>query len=61
MGENIHCSFCGKSNEEVSKIVAGDDVYICNGCVYICVGILVEAINPLKDKPSADLLDNKGG
>ncbi len=29
----IHCSFCGKSKEEVRKIVAGPNVYICNECV----------------------------
>ena len=29
----IHCSFCGKSQDQVKKIIAGPDVYICNECV----------------------------
>ena len=29
----IHCSFCGKSQDEVDKIIAGPGVYICNECV----------------------------
>ena len=28
--QNVHCSFCGKSQDEVKKIVAGPGVYICN-------------------------------
>ena len=31
--QNVHCSFCGKSQDEVKKIVAGPGVYICNECV----------------------------
>ncbi|MDO9509033.1 MAG: ATP-dependent Clp protease ATP-binding subunit ClpX [Thermovirgaceae bacterium] len=30
------CSFCGKSQEEVSKLIAGPGVYICNECVHLC-------------------------
>ncbi|MFK5277604.1 ClpX C4-type zinc finger protein, partial [Lactococcus lactis] len=29
---NIHCSFCGKSQDDVKKLIAGSDVYICNDC-----------------------------
>ena len=32
----VHCSFCGKSQDEVKKIVAGPGVYICNECVDLC-------------------------
>jgi hypothetical protein len=28
----LHCSFCGKSNDEVAKLVAGPNVFICNEC-----------------------------
>ena len=36
------CSFCSKTNLEVSKLINGNDVYICNECVELCHGILVE-------------------
>ncbi len=38
----ISCSFCGKSQEEVKKLIAGPNVYICNECVVLCKDILVE-------------------
>ncbi|MDO4669919.1 MAG: ATP-dependent Clp protease ATP-binding subunit ClpX [Aerococcus sp.] len=38
----IHCSFCGKSQEQVEKIIAGPDVYICNECVALCQQIIDE-------------------
>lgn len=39
---NISCSFCGKSQEQVKKIVAGPGVYICNECVDLCQEIMEE-------------------
>ena len=36
----VHCSFCGKSQHEVRKIIAGPDVFICNECVAFCNRIL---------------------
>lgn len=36
----VHCSFCGKSQDEVKKIVAGPGVYICNECVDLCQQII---------------------
>ncbi|HPJ25090.1 MAG TPA: ATP-dependent Clp protease ATP-binding subunit ClpX [Synergistaceae bacterium] len=36
----IRCSFCGKSQKEVQKIIAGPGVYICNECVHLCDMIL---------------------
>lgn len=38
----IHCSFCGKSQDQVKKIIAGPDVYICNECVALCQEIIDE-------------------
>ncbi len=38
--EDVHCSFCGKSQDEVKKIVAGPGVYICNECVELCQQII---------------------
>jgi len=37
--ENAHCSFCGKSQHEVKKLVVGNGVYICNECIDVCAGI----------------------
>ena len=36
----MHCSFCGKSQHEVSKLIAGPTVYICDQCVRICNEVL---------------------
>ena len=41
----IHCSFCGKSQDEVDKIIAGPGVYICNECVALCQEIIDEEVN----------------
>ena len=38
----LHCSFCGKSQHEVDRLIAGPNVFICNGCVGLCDGILLE-------------------
>ena len=39
-GQDVHCSFCGKSQLEVQKIVAGPGVFICNECVALCQEII---------------------
>lgn len=40
---DLRCSFCGKSQDEVRKLIAGPDgVFICNECVDVCVGIVEE-------------------
>ena len=41
--EEIRCSFCGKSRDEVNKLIAGPGVYICDECVKICDEILAES------------------
>lgn len=41
---SIHCSFCGKSSDQVKKIIAGPDVYICNECIDLCKEIIDEEI-----------------
>ncbi len=38
----LHCSFCGKTQDEVNKLIAGPSVYICNECVELCNEILME-------------------
>ena len=38
--KNIKCSFCGKSQDNVKKIIAGPGVYICDECIKVCENIL---------------------
>lgn len=40
--KNLSCSFCGKKQEQVVKLIAGPDVFICNDCVQLCADILKE-------------------
>ena len=40
--EILRCSFCGKSQEEVKKLIAGPTVYICDECISLCNNIIVE-------------------
>ena len=38
----LNCSFCGKKQEKVKKLIAGPNIYICNECVDLCNDILIE-------------------
>lgn len=38
----LRCSFCGKSQEQVKRLIAGPDVYICDECVHLCMEIISE-------------------
>ena len=38
--KNVRCSFCGKSQEEVDRIIAGPGVFICNECIKVCANIV---------------------
>jgi len=38
----LHCSFCGKSQREVKKLIAGPNVYICDECIALCNDIIAE-------------------
>ncbi len=40
VNEEITCSFCGRSTHEVNRIIYGEDVYICDQCVYMCADML---------------------
>jgi len=42
---NLVCSFCGKTQDEVRKLVAGPGVYICDECVELCNDILTEELD----------------
>ena len=41
----IRCSFCGRPQSQVKRLVAGPDVYICNDCVDLCRDIIAEGMN----------------
>ena len=38
------CSFCGKTQNQVRKLIAGPDVYICDGCIDLCNEIILEEL-----------------
>jgi hypothetical protein len=40
MTRELHCSFCGKSEQHVAKLVAGPEVYICDACIQIASRII---------------------
>ncbi|HHA6287150.1 TPA: ATP-dependent Clp protease ATP-binding subunit ClpX [Staphylococcus aureus] len=42
--ENLKCSFCGKDQDQVKKLVAGSGVYICNKCIELCSEIVEEEL-----------------
>jgi ATP-dependent Clp protease ATP-binding subunit ClpX len=53
------CSFCGKSQEQVRKLIAGQGVYICDECINLCQEIIEEEmLEQPKAKPSAAKLPN---
>ncbi len=47
---NLSCSFCGKSQKEVKKLIAGPTVYICDECISLCNDIIAEEVE--KDEPA---------
>ncbi len=40
------CSFCGKLEDEVKKLVAGPNVYICDACVHVCNQLMADTEGP---------------
>lgn len=63
--KQLKCSFCGKPEESVKKLIAGPGVYICNECIALCQGILdgeynmgeVDLGNVLRPKRIKEILD----
>jgi ATP-dependent Clp protease ATP-binding subunit ClpX len=54
-GDLLKCSFCGKSQKQVRKLIAGPGVYICDECIDLCNEIIEEEI-PADDNPRFDEL-----
>ncbi|OOE59891.1 ATP-dependent protease ATP-binding subunit ClpX [Salinivibrio sp. ML323] len=55
-GKLLYCSFCGKSQHEVRKLIAGPSVYICDECVDLCNDIIREEIKEVMPKREGDTL-----
>ena len=50
--EPLKCSFCGKSQKQVIKLIAGPGVYICDECIELCVEIIEEEkVENLESQP----------
>ncbi|NTS77806.1 ATP-dependent protease ATP-binding subunit ClpX [Catenovulum sp. SM1970] len=55
-GKLLYCSFCGKSQHEVRKLIAGPSVFICDECVELCNDIIREEIKEIAPKQEGDKL-----
>ena len=55
--EKLKCSFCGKTQDQVKKLIAGPEVYICDECVELCNEILDEEFFENKDKDKDGIED----
>ena len=53
--EKLNCSFCGKVQDDVKKLIAGPSVYICNECVDLCNDIIEEEIKSEEDSSLEEL------
>jgi ATP-dependent Clp protease ATP-binding subunit ClpX len=54
-GKPLYCSFCGKSQHEVKKLIAGPSVFICDECVDLCIDIIREEVDQTEDAGKASL------
>ena len=45
-GKLLYCSFCGKSQHEVRKLIAGPSVFVCDECVELCKNIVAQEVDP---------------
>ena len=55
-GDDLLCSFCGKSQDEVKKLIAGPSVYICDECIQLCNEIIAEEYTQDSDGKSSEKL-----
>ena len=51
--KNICCSFCGKPRDQVNRLIAGNNSYICDDCVRLCMGIIDENYDPDEGYPGS--------
>ena len=50
-GKLLYCSFCGKSQHEVRKLIAGPSVFVCDECVELCNDIIREELEDRAEQP----------
>ena len=55
--KSVRCSFCGKHQEQVDRIIAGPGAYICNECIQLCMNILNEDREEQPTSSAADMPD----
>ena len=55
--KSVRCSFCGKHQEQVDRIIAGPGAYICNECIQLCMNILNEDREEQPNSSAADMPD----
>jgi ATP-dependent Clp protease ATP-binding subunit ClpX len=55
-GKLLYCSFCGKSQHEVRKLIAGPSVFVCDECVELCNDIIREEIKEISPKQDKEKL-----
>jgi len=55
-GKLLYCSFCGKSQHEVRKLIAGPSVFVCDECVELCNDIIREEIKEISPKEKQEAL-----
>ena len=55
-GKLLHCNFCGKSQHEVRKLIAGPSVYVCDECVELCNDIIREELQESSEEVEAKKL-----
>ena len=67
--KQLRCSFCNKTQDQVRKLIAGPNVYICDECISVCSEIIDEefeemtdddGINLMKPKEIKEFLDRNG-
>jgi hypothetical protein len=62
-GDLLKCSFCGKRQKQVKKLIAGPGIYICNECVDLCNEIIDNEFGPTLDEQGLrwDVYSGPGG
>ena len=58
--KSIRCSFCGKTQNQAGRLIAGNGAYICDECIQLCMSIIADDVDePMKEadagKPKLDL------
>ncbi len=56
--DEIRCSFCGKTKDEVLRLIEGNGVFICDSCVEFCSTLLADSLGSMKNKAAKDVADD---